>query len=132
MNVNKKGFTLIEVIVVIVIIVILSLILIPNVMLFINKNDINSCEKLITNIESSAKIYVSENKYTLGFDCDSNATKEIKLQKLVDEGDLSSPIINPKTKEPIDLNTTIAVTYNCTDKTFTYKVNGIVCENNSE
>ena len=113
---NKKGFTLIEVIVVIVIIVILSLILIPNVMLFINKNDINSCEKLITNIESSAKIYVSENKYTLGFDC-SNTSKTITLQQLVEEG---------------DLNTTIAVTYNCKDKTFTYKVNGIVCENNSE
>lgn len=128
---NKKGFTLIEVIVVIVIIVILSLILIPNVMLFINKNDINSCEKLITNIESSAKIYVSENKYTLGFDC-SNVAKEISLQQLVDVGDLSSPIINPITKTEIDLNTTIAVTYNCTDKTFTYKVNGIVCENNSE
>ena len=128
---NKKGFTLIEVIVVIVIIVILSLILIPNVMLFINKNDINSCEKLITNIESSAKIYVSENKYTLGFDC-SNTSKTITLQQLVDVGDLSSPIINPITKKEIDLNTTIAVTYNCTDKTFTYKVNGIVCENNSE
>ena len=128
---NKKGFTLIEVIVVIVIIVILSLILIPNVMLFINKNDKKSCEKLITNIESSAKIYVSENKYTLGFDC-SNTSKTITLQQLVEEGDLSSPIINPKTKEPIDLNTTIAVTYNCKDKTFTYKVNGIVCENNSE
>ena len=128
---NKKGFTLIEVIVVIVIIVILSLILIPNVMLFINKNDINSCEKLITNIESSAKIYVSENKYTLGFDC-SNTSKTITLQQLVEEGDLSSPIINPITKTEIDLNTTIAVTYNCKDKTFTYKVNGIVCENNSE
>lgn len=128
---NKKGFTLIEVIVVIVIIVILSLILIPNVMLFINKNDKKSCEKLITNIESSAKIYVSENKYTLGFDC-SNTSKTIKLQQLVEEGDLSSPIINPITKTEIDLNTTIAVTYNCTDKTFTYKVNGIECENNSE
>lgn len=127
MNVNKKGFTLIEVIVVIVIIVILSLILIPNVMLFINKNDIKSCEKLITNIESSAKIYVSENKYTLGFDC-SNVAKEISLKTLVEEGDLSSPIINPKTKEPIDLNTTIAVTYNCTDKTFTYEVEGIECK----
>ena len=124
---NKKGFTLIEVIVVIVIIVILSLILIPNVMLFINKNDINSCEKLITNIESSAKIYVSENKYTLGFDC-SNVAKEISLKTLVEEGDLSSPIINPITKEEIDLNTTIAVTYNCTDKTFTYEVTGIKCE----
>ncbi|MGN1312181.1 MAG: prepilin-type N-terminal cleavage/methylation domain-containing protein [Bacilli bacterium] len=125
---NKKGFTLIEVIVVIVIIVILSLILIPNVMLFINKNNINSCEKLITNIESSAKIYVSENKYDLGFDC-SDSSKTITLQTLVDEGDLSSPITNPITKADIDLNkTTVTVTYNCNNKTFTYKVEGITCQ----
>lgn len=125
MNVNKKGFTLIEVIVVIVIIVILSLILIPNVMLFINKNNINSYEKLITNIESSAKIYVSENKYNLGFGCsDPSKTKTITLQTLVDEGDLSSPITNPKTKADIDLNkSNVTVTYNCMTKTFTYKVN---------
>ena len=43
---NKKGFTLIEVIMVIAIIAILSIILTPNVMVFINKNNKKSCEKM--------------------------------------------------------------------------------------
>ena len=47
---NKKGFTLIEVIMVIAIITILSLILIPNVMVLINENKKRSCEKMIDNI----------------------------------------------------------------------------------
>ena len=63
---NRRGFTLIEVILVIVIIAILSLILIPNVMLFIDKNNISMCEKLKDNIISSTKMYVNENKYELG------------------------------------------------------------------
>ena len=37
---NKKGFTLIELIMVIVIIAILSLVLVPNIFTFINKNNI--------------------------------------------------------------------------------------------
>ena len=48
---NKKGFTLIEVIMVIAIIAILSLILIPNVMVLIDKNKERSCEKMIDNIK---------------------------------------------------------------------------------
>ena len=46
--------------------------------------------------------------------------KTILLQTLVDSGDLSSPITNPMTKDKIDLNKTITVTYDCTNKTFTY------------
>ena len=48
---NKKGFTLIEIIMVIAIIAILSLILIPNVMVLIDKNKKRTCEKMIDNIE---------------------------------------------------------------------------------
>ncbi len=119
MNVNKKGFTIIELIMVIVIISILSLVLVPNIITFNNKNKIKSCESLEKNIISAAKIYVTNNKYDLGFDCNGEA-KTILLQTLVDSGDLSSPITNPMTKDKIDLNKTITVTYDCTNKTFTY------------
>lgn len=123
MNVNKKGFTIIELIMVIVIISILSLVLVPNIITFNNKNKIKSCESLEKNIISAAKIYVTNNKYDLGFDCNGEAKTEAKtilLQTLVDSGDLSSPITNPMTKDKIDLNKTITVTYDCTNKTFTY------------
>ena len=123
MNVNKKGFTIIELIMVIVIISILSLVLVPNIITFNNKNKIKSCESLEKNIISVAKIYVTNNKYDLGFDCSGNIEETniyIQLKTLVNSGDLSSPITNPMTKDKIDLNKTITVTYDCTNKTFTY------------
>lgn len=115
---NKKGFTIIELIMVIVIISILSLVLVPNIITFNNKNKIKSCESLEKNIISAAKIYVTNNKYDLGFGC--SEAKKIKLKTLVNSGDLSSPITNPMTKDKIDLNKTITVTYDCTNKAFTY------------
>ena len=122
---NKKGFTLIEVIMVIAIITILSLILIPNVMVLIDKNKERSCEKMIDNIESAAKMYVNQNKYELGFDC--NKTKGIKLKTLVDAGYLGGELVNPINKEKIDLKSEVSVTYNCKVKGFKYKVNNINC-----
>lgn len=127
---NKKGFTLIEVIMVIAIITILSLILIPNVMVLIDKNKKRSCEKMIDNIESAAKMYVNQNKYELGFDCDNNKTKEITLKILVDAGYLGGELVNPINKEKIVLDNKenkVSVTYNCKVKGFEYKVNNINC-----
>lgn len=127
---NRKGFTLVEIIMVIVILAILVLILAPNVFVLLNKNNEQSCNSLINNIESAAKIYVTNNKYKLGFSCDSE--KNITLQTLIDSGDLttdsSGKIINPVTNNEIQLDTTtVKVIYNCNNKSFTYEVNGIAC-----
>ena len=124
---NKKGFTLIEVIMVIAIITILSLILIPNVMVLINENKKRTCEKMIDNIESAAKMYVNQNKYELGFDCVDNKTKEITLKTLVDAGYLGGELVNPINKEEISLESKVLVTYDCSVKGFKYKVNNINC-----
>ena len=125
---NRKGFTLIEVIVVIVIIVLLSLILIPNVMLFVSKNNKDMCYKLKDNIESAAKMYVNENKYELGFNCEGNPI-EIGLSTLIDTGKISSPVINPVTNKPVSNDDVkVEVKYDCGTKNFTYKVSEINCE----
>ena len=124
---NRKGFTLIEVIMVIAIIAILSIILIPNVMVLINENKKRSCEKMIDNIESAAKMYVNQNKYELGFDCVDNKTKGITLETLVNAGYLGGELVNPINKEKISLESEISITYNCKLKGFEYKVNNINC-----
>ena len=125
---NRKGFTLIEVIVVIVIIVLLSLILIPNVMLFVSKNNKDMCYKLKDNIESAAKMYVNENKYELGFNCEGNSI-EIGLSTLIDTGKISSPVINPVTNQPVSNDDVkVEIKYYCGTKNFTYKVSGIDCK----
>lgn len=124
---NKKGFTLIEVIMVIAIIALISLLLVPNVVSLIGKNNKESCENLKDNIISATKIYVNMNKYELGFDC-NNTPENITLQTLVNSGDLKEPVINPITKEEIDLNnSSVLVTYNCTSRTFSYNYN-LSCE----
>lgn len=133
---NKKGFTLVEVIMVIAIIALLSLLLVPNVIGLINKNNIESCENLKDNIESAAKIYVNNNKYDLNIKCyDSNkkddTTLKISLQTLVNSGDLktdkNSKIINPIDDAEIDLTSTVEVTYDCDSRTFSYEYD-LTCE----
>ena len=134
---NRKGFTLVEIIMVIVILALLVLVLAPNVFVLLNKNNERSCNSLISNIESAAKIYVTNNKYNLGIKCYNandvtNTTIKISLQTLIDSGDLktdgSYKIINPVTKDEINLDTTtVTVKYNCNNKTFTYEDIGITC-----
>lgn len=121
---NKKGFTLVETIMVIAVLALLMLILVPNVILLINKNNIKSCHNLEDSIKNATKVYVTNNKYQLGFSCDSNASsKEIKIQKLIDSGDLklsNNKLVNPKDNSTILPSKKVKVTYNCTTKDFTY------------
>lgn len=138
---NRKGFTLVEVLVVLAILALLLLILVPNVFVLVDKNNKKSCENLIKNIESSAKMYVTNNKYNLGIKCyDENkadeTTLKIMFEDLVNSGDLttdsSGKITNPvkKTNAEIPLTSIVKVTYNCNTKEFDYEVTGIDCTNN--
>ncbi len=138
---NKKGFTLVEVIVVLALLSLILVILVPNVFVLINKNNEKSCNSLKDNIESAAKIYVTNNKYNLGIKCyDENnsddTTLKITLNDLINSGDLttdsSGKITNPTKKQnsEISLTNIVKVTYNCSTKDFNYEVTGIDCTNN--
>ena len=124
---NRKGFTLIETIMVIAILALLMLILVPNVISLINKNNIKSCQNLEDSIKNAAKVYVANNKYQLGFSCDT--AKEITIQTLVDSGDLKltdNKLVNPVSGKDIPLSSKITVTYNCTTKDFNYEFDEFV------
>lgn len=123
---NKKGFTLIETVMVIAILALLMLILVPNVISLINKNNIKSCQNLEVSIKNAAKVYVTNNKYQLGFNCNTSektSTVTISIQNLIDSGDLklqNNELVNPKNNEVIQPNEIVEVTYDCNKKTFTY------------
>lgn len=119
---NKKGFTLIETILVLVILALLLLIMVPNVMVMIDKNKIKSCHNLEDSIINATKIYVSNNKYELGFDC--NTPKYITIKDLIDSGDLKA---NSVTEEEISEYPEVKVMYDCSNKTFNYEFN-LDCE----
>lgn len=116
--INKKGFTLIELVMVIALLAIMALILVPNVLVLIDKNNEKSCNSLKDNIISSAKLYVSENKYQIGFDC-SNIPKEVKISELLGYGNLTGDVINPVTKEDLQ-EEIVKITYDCDKKNFNY------------
>ena len=124
---NKKGFTLIETIMVIAILALLMLILVPNVIVLINKNNTKSCHNLEDSIINATKMYVTNNKYELGFSCpstDSTSNINVSIQTLLDSGDLklsTDKLTNPKNDSEIPLDTSVKVTYDCKNKEFTYE-----------
>lgn len=125
---NKKGFTMIELLMVIAILGLLSLILVPGVIEMSNQNNIKSCQSLKKNIISAAKIYVTENKYELGFDCENNKEKTVSIDTLVETGKLKGPVINPIDKSKVSED--IVVNYDCDAKSFTYTFS--LCEKNNK
>lgn len=105
---NKKGFTLIEIIATILVITILTLLIVPNILNSVNnkRKDISSTAKQM--IYAAADIYVNENEAT--FQALDDAVYCIKLETLVDSGKLSKPIKDLKTDKEIPLNYYVKVT----------------------
>lgn len=108
---NKKGFTLIEGLMVIAIIGVILMAIVPNVITLINKNRKKACEGTIENIIATAKMYVADNKYEK-INCGDN--NFVAVSYLKENGYL---------KEGTDtIGSEVKITYDCTNKTFTYSV----------
>lgn len=134
---KKKGFTLIEGIMVVAIIGILSLILIPNVLGVIQKNKVNSYNSMIDSVINASKVYISDKKNSSdiinNIDCSGN--KELSLfcipvQSIIDSGDLSEKFVNPLNGDKIETKDAsgkfidteqILVVFYCRTKNFIYK-----------
>ena len=72
MNLNRKGFTLVEVLAVIVLLSILIAIMIPSVNYLIEKNKEDNYKTLENSILSAAKIYTSDNRYNITLEYNDN------------------------------------------------------------
>lgn len=107
---NKKGFTLVEALLVIAIIGVLLLTLIPSVITIINKNKEKTCISTRDSIISAAKMFAAENKYDYGFECDK--TISITFKELLGYGNIS------KTPEQFEDDDVVNITYNCDTKEF--------------
>lgn len=140
MKLNNKGFTLVEILAVIVILAIVSAIMVPTVTGVLNQNKEKSYENLKKTIISSAKIYVSNNRYDISLmetcssgkkvkikqiaDSPDNLNGKISLSLLANAGDLDEKIIDPRDRETeLDLeNSYIMVTFNCETKDYEYEL----------
>ena len=137
MKLNNKGFSLVEVLAVIVILSIVAAIAVPTVTNIIKSNEAKSMENLTKSIISSAKIYISENRYNISLtnscnEVDKDIIAEINgttiynsnipLSLIAESGDLDNEIVNPNDrKQTYDLNTSyITITFNCKTKKYIY------------
>ena len=140
MKLNYKGFTLIELLAVIAIMGMLAVIMVPTISGVIEENKNNSSNNLKNSIKSSARAYISDNRYEIRLDgsCTNSTEKKnitfidnesitgskITVKLLIEKGYLKSnsdDIINPETNRPIDANSSyIIVKYNCSSKDYEY------------
>lgn len=139
MKLNYKGFTLVELLAVIAIMGMLAVIMVPTISGVIEENKKNSLSNLKNSIKSSARAYISDNRYEIKLDDSSCANytrnitfigndyideSKITVELLVNKGYLKSnsdDIINPETNKPINKKkSNIEVKYNCSSKDFKY------------
>ena len=144
MNLDKKGFTLVEVLAVIVILAILMVIMVPSVNHLINMNKENSLKSLKNGFLNSAKTYVSDYRYEIKIDnlpCassdevkdilsieDNNLTNsQFSLQTLIGKKYLKAPngvIKNPMADGNLDVERIfVKVQYSCKSKDYLYSIN---------
>lgn len=127
---NNRGFTLIELIVTIALLALISTISVSVIGNIRGKHNVNAYYELLKNVESAAKLYVTDNRYNLksvGIDikCPNNNTFTISLQQLVDSGYLTTDNNKIKNFDGSTLTLSenkVTVTYDCTKKNFTYKI----------
>lgn len=105
---NKRGFTLAELLGVIALLALISIIAFPPILDSIRKSKSNLDETTKSLIYGATNIYVSNRLST--YPIVENNVYCVKLQDLVDSGNLIADLKNANTNESIDLNKYVKVT----------------------
>ena len=111
---NKKGFTIVELLVTITLLAIISTIAAISITSFINKNKENNYEILKNTILEASKEYVTDNRY-------GNIDSSITAQYLLYNHYITSGLTDPKTGKNIDLNS-VVITITYQNKNYTYEI----------
>ena len=123
---NKKGFTLVELVATIALLAIIAIISFVSINAVLEDSRVKNCENLVKSIKVAAKEYVSDNRY----DFDNNNTRTISVKTLIEGKYLTDEIKNPfntsedvtnKIEVSIQLNDdysakSITVNVDCNDK----------------
>ena len=110
---NRRGFTLIELIVTLALLAVISVISFVSIGGALNSSKDNECDNLVSSIKSAAKEYVSDNRYK-GLQPDEKKRIYISAKTLIDGKYLSNDTINnpydsDKTIDPDSIPITIVV-----------------------
>lgn len=95
---NKRGFTLVELLATIVLLSIISVISYVSISSVIKKNKVNNCRNLIKSIEGASREYVSDNRYNYT----NRDYKVITAEDLFRGNYLKNEIMDPFTNEKVN------------------------------
>lgn len=105
---NKKGFTLIEMLATIALLAIIATISVPFIVNRIDYFKEKSLETMITSVENATEKYVNENQQDLD-ELTTFGFIEIRISTLIDEGYLSNTLMNPIQNRPVPLDDLVFV-----------------------
>ncbi|MDD3048630.1 MAG: prepilin-type N-terminal cleavage/methylation domain-containing protein [Bacilli bacterium] len=106
---NKKGFTLLELLAAVIILGILALIIIPTVLKTTDQFKEEAYNAMIKNVENATRIYINRNKDDITNINVVDSDISITLQTVIDSGLLKAPIKDPIKNIDIDTSTIINV-----------------------
>lgn len=113
---NKKGFTLIELMAVLIILSIILVITVPKIMKYVSDSKEKAYQTQVQTIENAAKTFAINGNILLP---DEGETVYITVQDLISTGTLNSKeIINPKTSEK--MNGYVLISYNKSYEQYEY------------
>ena len=135
MKLNRKGFTLVEVLAVIVILAVIMAIAIPNITSLIEKNKQDNYNTTIESIKNAAQTYLSDYRYEIKLQkepCQNNYKNVLKInttsltsdskmpiKELIDRGYLKAKKIKNTEGQNLDINNSfITIKYNCSIKDY--------------
>lgn len=95
---NKRGFTLVELLATIVLLSIISVISYVSISSVIKKNKVNNCRNLIKSIEGASREYVSDNRYNFT----NRDDKVVTAEDLFRGNYLKNEIMDPFTNEKVN------------------------------
>jgi prepilin-type N-terminal cleavage/methylation domain-containing protein len=107
---NKKGFTLVELIISIALLSLIGISIGTTLNKSYQKNQKNEYDEFINKIESSANVYASADTNILNQLETSKGFIDIEAKELIDSGILSTDLVNPKTGNKIQSSDKIRVT----------------------
>ena len=109
---NKKGYTLIEIIAVIVIIALITTIVILNFDTSIGKTNTKKEEAFVTDLEKAACVYIDLKENAIyKSTCFSSNTCSVTVGQLITSGMLSADLTDPTTNEAVNQQLTVSVTW---------------------
>ena len=109
---NKKGYTLIEIIAVMVIIALITTIVILNFDTSIGKTNTKKEEAFVTDLEKAACVYIDLKENAIyKSTCFSSNTCSVTVGQLITSGMLSADLTDPTTNEAVNQQLTVSVTW---------------------